>query len=251
MTQQLASWPWPSLIAHRGGGNLAPENTLSAFRAGHAHGFTMMEYDVKLSKDGVPILLHDDNIARTSDSSGRAGLMTVAELLRHDFGRWYGHEFSGEPIASLHAIAYYTISHDIHSNIEIKPAHGCDEDTGRHIAAYAKKLWANSTLPPLISSFSEVALMAAHEAAPALPKALLIEGPLPDDWRDRVQRLGCQGLNLDHEYVTPDIACDITAAGYTLAVWTVNDIARARELMQWGCHAIVTDALTAINPATW
>src|SRR5690554_2015253 len=96
-----APWSWPALIAHRGGGTLAPENTLSAFRVGHAHGFMMMEYDVKLSGDGVPVLLHDDTICRTSDGTGAAAQLTMADLLRHDFGSWHSLEYAGEPIPSL------------------------------------------------------------------------------------------------------------------------------------------------------
>src|SRR5690554_608655 len=96
-----APWPWPPLIAHRGGGTLAPENTLVAFRIGHAQGFTMMEYDVKLSSDGVPVLLHDDTINRTSDGTGAAAELCIADLLRHDFGSWHSATYAGEPIPSL------------------------------------------------------------------------------------------------------------------------------------------------------
>lgn len=248
-TQHL--WPWPRLIAHRGGGALAPENTLAAFRTGRIHGFSMMEYDVKLSKDGIPVLLHDDDINRTSDGQGTAASLTLNELLQRDFGAWHSSEYAGEPIALLGTIARFTIAHAVHSNIEIKPSPGVEWQTGEQVATTAQRLWVDASLPPLLSSFSEVALEAAYAAAPKLPRALLIEGPVPADWPRRVQRLGCIGLNVDHQHLTRSLAREILTAGYSLAVWTVNDMGRARELFDWGCHAIVTDNLAAINPASF
>ena len=67
------AWPWPAFIAHRGGGRLAPENTLAAIRTGAAAGFGMVEFDVKLSSDGMLFLLHDDTVDRTSDGRGGIG----------------------------------------------------------------------------------------------------------------------------------------------------------------------------------
>lgn len=244
-------WPWPPLVAHRGGGTLAPENTLAAFRLGHAQGFMMMEYDVKLSRDDVPILLHDDTICRTSDGTGAAAELSIAHLLRHDFGSWHSATYAGEPIPSLNAIAAYTLAHDICSNIEIKPSTGTEAETGHRVARAAQELWRTAKLPPLLSSFSEAALAAAQDAAPELPRALLIEGAVPADWPARLERLQCIGLNLNHNHVTEALVRDITAAGYSLAIWTVNDLARAQELFNWGCHAVVTDHIATINPAAF
>ena len=66
------SWPYPFWIAHRGAGTRAPENTMAAFRLGAAHGWRCFECDVKLSADGVPFLLHDATLERTTSGSGRA-----------------------------------------------------------------------------------------------------------------------------------------------------------------------------------
>src|SRR3546814_3373482 len=80
MTQDRPDWPYPALIAHRGAGRQAPENTLAAMRMGAAHGFMMMEYDVKLSRDGIALLLHDDTLDRTSNATGNAADKSWAEL---------------------------------------------------------------------------------------------------------------------------------------------------------------------------
>jgi len=248
MPQNLPAWPYPKMIAHRGAGRLAPENTLASIRLGAEHGFRMMEYDVKLSRDGVPILLHDDTMDRTSDGQGLASGLNYAELANIDFGGWHSPRYAGEPIACLHSIAAFTIANGIHSNIEIKPTTGAEAETGRQVALLAQSMWRDAALPPLLSSFSEAALQAALQAAPALPRALLIHKEVPADWAERLSRLQCQGANLNDKYTTREIVAQIRDAGYTVVVWTVNDAERARELLAWGCNAIVTDEVAAMAP---
>lgn len=248
MNQIMTPWPYPTLIAHRGAGKHAPENTLSAMRLGAQHGFSMMEYDVKLSQDGAPILLHDDTIDRTSNATGLASTYSLAELLQFDFGSWLKADYVAEPIATLDAVAAFTIARHIHSNIEIKPETGFEAETGAKIARLAQQLWQHATLPPLLSSFSEVSLAAAKLSAPELPRALLIEGEVPHDVFTRLAALDCVALNLDHHYTTQDIVTEANAKGYAVCVWTVNDPARARELLAWGCKGIFTDAIDTISP---
>lgn len=248
MTITLKNWVYPTLIAHRGAGQHAPENTLSALRLGAKHGFKMMEYDVKLSKDGVAILLHDDTLDRTSTGTGLASSYTLAELLEFDFGSWLNTDYAAEPIPTLPTIAAFTIANTLHSNIEIKPETGFEAETGAKIARLAKELWQSATLPPLLSSFSEVSLAAARLSAPELPRALLIEGAIPDDIFDRLERLDCVALNVDHQHTTKDLVEQALARNYAVCVWTVNDPQRARELIQWGCKGIFTDAIDTIAP---
>lgn len=248
MPHPFKEWPYPNLIAHRGAGHTAPENTLAAFRKGAACGFRMMEYDVKLCAGDTPILLHDDTLDRTSNGMGLAAGRRLDELAAYDFGAWHSPDYAGEPIATLYSIAAYTRANGLHSNIEIKPSTGAETHTGARIAALARQLWLGAELPPLLSSFSESALAAARDAAPALPRALLIEKELPPDWRERIARLGCVGLNLNHRYTTRDIVWQIRDAGLSLAIWTVNDPARALELLDWGCNAIITDEIETMAP---
>ena len=74
-------WPYPRLVAHRGAGKLAPENTLTAMRVGHAHGYRMVEFDVKLAADNVSFLLHDATLERTTSGRGRADALLVARTV--------------------------------------------------------------------------------------------------------------------------------------------------------------------------
>ena len=118
----MKDWPYPRYVAHRGGGKLAPENTLAAMREGYAHGYRMVEFDVKLSADGVPFLLHDDTLDRTTDGAGRADALPWAELSKLDAGSWHSAAYAGEPLPTLSAIARWAIANGAACNIEIKPA---------------------------------------------------------------------------------------------------------------------------------
>jgi len=244
----LAPWPYPFHIAHRGGGRLAPENTLAAMRAGRQHGFRMVEFDVKLSRDGVAVLLHDDDVDRTTDGQGPAAGFDYAALAQLDAGSWHSAEYAGEPVATFAAVARYALANGIACNVEIKPCPGREAETGAAVGRLTQQLWNGAALPPLISSFSETALQAAARAAPGLPRALLVEA-VPQDWAARLQRYGCVGLNINQKDATPELVQAVHAAGYRLAAWTVNDPARARLLREWGVDAIFTDELAAIAPA--
>jgi glycerophosphoryl diester phosphodiesterase len=94
----MKSWPYPRLVAHRGGGSLAPENTLAAVKLGQSLGYRAHEIDVKLSGDDVPILLHDETLARTTNGKGRAADLPWSALRVLDAGGWHSAEFRGEPL---------------------------------------------------------------------------------------------------------------------------------------------------------
>ncbi|MEO7498811.1 MAG: glycerophosphodiester phosphodiesterase, partial [Casimicrobiaceae bacterium] len=223
----------------------APENTLAAFRLGHAHGYRMAETDVKLSADGVAFLLHDATLERTTSGIGRADALTWRDLAQLDAGSWHSPPYAGEPLPTLASIARWTRANDMAVNLEIKPTPGRERETGAAVALDAKTLWASSDVKPLLSSFSEDALDAAREAVPELPRAWLIER-MPEDWRTTLVRLGCIALDAKHSLLTRELVTEVRSAGLRVATWTVNDPARAAELASWGVDTIITDAVDVI-----
>lgn len=241
-------WPYPTHIAHRGGGRLAPENTLAAMRVGADHGYRMVEFDVKLSRDDIAFLLHDDTLDRTTNGHGPAGALPYGELALLDAGSWHSPAYAGEPVASFQAVARYAIANGIACNVEIKPSTGREAETGTAVARAARAYWQGAAVAPLLSSFSEVALAAAQAAAPELPRALLVE-QVPVDWRERLAKYACVALNINQRDATPGLIADVRAAGYRIAAWTVNDPLRAQLLLSWGLDALFTDELAAILPS--
>ena len=130
----MSNWPYPHIVAHRGGGKLAPENTLAAIDVGARYGHTMIEFDAKLSKDGQIFLLHDDNLERTSNGWGVAGELAWDDLLKVDAGSWFSREFKGEPLPLLSQVAERCRRHGMMANIEIKPTTGLGPQTGNVVA---------------------------------------------------------------------------------------------------------------------
>jgi len=244
-----SNWSLPLWIAHRGAGKLAPENTLAAFRVGARHGYRAFECDVKLSADGVPFLLHDTTLERTTPEHGIAGERSWSELSRIDAGAWHSRAYAGEPIASLDAVARYCIRNGFALNIEIKPTPGTEELTGRTVAREVQRLWAGETALPLLSSFQSVAIAAVQQLEPTLPRALLFDG-LRDGWLAEAQSLGCVAVVADHGSLGNAQIAQIHAAGLRAVTYTVNDPAPAMELLANGIDGIVTDAVDRFSPGT-
>lgn len=241
-------WPYPRVIAHRGGGVHAPENTLVGIRVAGSLGFGGVEFDVRLARYAVPVLMHDDTLERTTSGAGPVGELDAAELRALDAGSWFGNEYAGEHVPTFEAASALCRGLGLWANVEIK-AEGPDEaaEAGRVIAGQAARLWRTASPAPLLSSFSEEALAAAREAAPDLPRALLVHAA-PADWRERLLALGCRALHCHHETVTPPLVAALHEAGFGLLAYPVNAVGRAVQLFQMGVDAVVTDELRDVRP---
>ena len=245
----MIDWPYPLWIAHRGAGKLAPENTLAAFRVGAGHGYRAFECDVKLSADGVPFLLHDSTLERTTPAQGIAGERRWDELSRLDAGGWHSRAFAGEPIPSFDAIACYCLRNKHALNIEIKPTEGQEAQTGDAVARAAAQLWSGQVVPPLLSSFEPDALAAAKAAAPELPRALLLD-TLWDGWFEMAGTLGCVAVVANHRLMDAAVIARLHGAGLRALVYTVNEAADAKRLIALGIDGLITDAVDRFSPAT-
>jgi glycerophosphoryl diester phosphodiesterase len=244
----MSPWPLPRWVAHRGAGRLAPENTLAAFRVGAAHGWRAFECDVKLSADGVPFLLHDATLDRTTRERGLAGQRPWAELTRLDAGGWHSRAYAGEPPPSLEAVAAYVQRNGFALNIEIKPTPGQELDTGRVVGEACLRLWATAGTALLFSSFRPEALQGAMQAAPALPRALLLD-TLWAGWPDVARGLGCIGIVCNHGLIDAALVAQVHGLGWRLGCYTVNDPAEARRLVALGVDTLISDAVDRFSPA--
>jgi glycerophosphoryl diester phosphodiesterase len=244
-----APWPLPLWVAHRGAGRLAPENTLAAFRLGAAHGYRAFECDVKLSADGVPFLLHDATLERTTSGRGVAGELDWSALSRIDAGTWHSRAYAGEPLPSLQALAAYLRANAFALDLEIKPTPGTDHHTGQVVGREAARLWAGPAAPPLVfSSFQPEALAGARETAPHIPRALLLDTLWPG-WLDVAQQLGCSAVITNYNVMSAQALGQIHGAAMRGLVYTVNDPAPAAWLQSIGIDGIITDAVDRFSPA--
>lgn len=243
----MRPWPYPRIIAHRGGGTLAPENTLAGLRKAQELGFGGVEFDVMLAGDATPILMHDQRLERTTSGSGAIAATAYRDMLELDAGRWFSAQYAGEPVPSFTRAGALCIQLGLWADIEIKPTTGREAETGKATALAARELWRSAPVQPLLCSFQPVALAAARDAAPELPRGALTKS-IPEDWEQWMQKLGCVSLHCDYRMLLPRQARAVRDAGYWLLVYTVNDPGIARVLFDWGADAIITDRLDLIPP---
>jgi glycerophosphoryl diester phosphodiesterase len=245
----MKPWPYPFWIAHRGAGRLAPENTLAAFRLGAEHGYRMFECDAKLSADGVPFLLHDSTLERTSNGRGVAGEQPWSALAQLDAGAWHSRRHAGEPLPTLEALIRFCLANRHLLDIEIKPTPGVERRTGEVVAQLAAKLWAGSELaPPLLTSFTPESLEGARSAQPELPRGLLLDR-LWEGWLDAARRLDCAAIVCNYALWDAANVAQVHAAGMRALSYTVNDKSVARWLAGLGTDGIVTDRVDRFSPA--
>ena len=248
----MKSFRYPTrLIAHRGGGTLAPENTLAGIRMGYQSGCRAVEFDVMLSADQIPVLMHDDKLNRTTNAKGPLPSKTAEQLAFLDAGAWHSPVFTAEPVPSFANTVRLCQALKLFVNAEIKPyAPGGEQvaiETGRQVALACLQYWGKTRLPLirqrghiLLSSFSIPALEAAAKAAPTVPLALLVNR-VPSNWQETVSRLACVALHVNGRYMTEKRVQAIKSAGYGLMCWTINNKKMAQRLLEWGCDAICTD----------
>lgn len=240
-------WGRWQVVAHRCGGALAPENSLAGLRIAAGRGLTTVEFDVMLSADGVPMLIHDETLDRTTPAAGPVASRTAAELAALGNNRGWGSCFGAERIPTLHAALAECVRLGLLPNIEVKPSAGCDRATGLATAQVAAAAWdgAGGDLP-LLSSFSEEALAAAREVLPHWPAALLFE-EVPPDWRERLHRLGAGSLHCRFRQTSWAWLADALAAGIEVRCYTVNEPDEASRLRERGVVGVFSDRIDRVR----
>jgi glycerophosphoryl diester phosphodiesterase len=230
----------PAVIGHRGGAAQAPENTLAALRRVKQSGCEWVEFDVRLTADGAPVLFHDETLDRTTNGGGPLAAHSLAAIRRLDAGGWFAPQFAGERVPTLAEALALCGELGLAANIELKAERGREYATA---AAVAAALRQQSRRPPglLVSSFQLAALLALRLLAPQIPRGILFR-LVPRGWRPVARRLGCAAIGADHRRLWPWRAAEVRAAGYPLAAYTVNDPARARLLYTWGVTSVFSDA---------
>lgn len=223
---------YPRIVAHRCGGNLAMENAIAGLEAAKRIGCRAVEFDVMLTADGVPILMHDETLDRTTGLRGEVARCSFTQLR------------AGDPrVPTLGEAVGACARLGLWANIELKPSVGREEETGAVVGRWLVRHWNGNGA---ISSFSAKSALAGRHEMPHAPFALLCDG-LPADWREQFERLGAVAVHLDAARV--DAATAHALAEIPWAAWTVNDPAQAERLFALGCSAAITDRPDLLLPA--
>jgi glycerophosphoryl diester phosphodiesterase len=230
----------PLVIGHRGAAGCAPENTLAGLRAAKALGCRWVELDVRLTADHQPILLHDARLGRTTDAGGQARRRTLAAIRRHDAGRWFAAAFAGEQVPTLAEAVALLAALGLGANIELKAGRAAAAATGAVVARALSRSWPAHLPGPLISSFLPEALFAARQTAQQFARGLLFRS-VPRDWRERAEAVACAAIHADHRRLNRAKVAEIREAGYAVLAYTVNEPARARQLLTAGVASVFSD----------
>jgi glycerophosphoryl diester phosphodiesterase len=243
MSYQLP--PHIQLIAHRGNSGPSPENTRLAIEQAITMGVDMVEVDVHLSRDGVPVLVHSPTLERTTNGFGRVHHHTLAELKQLDAGSWKGDRFAGEQILTL-TEALELARHRVPLNLDLKMPTaiqavitavrymdmldqvvitGCTRRSVKKIRAQEPNLMV------LLNLNQSMELLAQHGPALLFRQACL----------SQTRHAGAVGININHIYLNQELVTEVHQAGLTVWSWTVDDERRFQELLDLGLDSITTN----------
>jgi len=233
------------LYAHRGASQDAPENTLAAFREALRQGADGIEFDVQLSRDGVPVVIHDVELGRTAQAEGFVHEWDWEDLARLDAGSWFSDSFRDERIPSLEDVLRWARMTDLRLNVELKNEFGRFDwvALGKIVDLLLKYDPVERTV---VSSFDHVLLAVLAREFPELRRGALCFARL---YRPEVY---AEALGADlHPFflgVTPDLVSSLHARGHAIRPFTVNDGSLARSFAAMGVNAVITDRPGELRP---
>jgi glycerophosphoryl diester phosphodiesterase len=236
----------PSIIGNRGAAAYAPENTLESILTAAEMGVKWVELDVKLTKDSVPIIFHDDELDRTTNGHGPVAAMNFSDIRDLEAGSWFSDSFAGIKIPTLEEAIDVILEHNLGVNLEIKPCPGREKDTAEAMLDVLARIW-DEPERLLISSFSHVSLEVAMDMAEEWPRGFLMEEEWPDNWKELAEYLNASTINIDGRTVTREQVEEILDLEKPVLAYTINDPQLAKTLRQWGVDAMFTDDPDAVN----
>lgn len=236
----------PQIIGHRGCAAYAPENTLESIHTAADMDVKWVELDVKLTKDQVPVIFHDEDLERTTNGSGLVAETTYSDLKQLEAGSWFSDSFAGVKIPTLEEAIDVLLDRDLGLNLEIKPCPGRETETAEVALDFLSHYWDDHERL-LISSFSREAMEAAHDMAEDWYRGFLMPEEWPDDWAAFVEHIEAASIHIDGNICTQEQIETILELGRPVLAFTINDPARARLLQSWGVSAVFSDAPDVIE----
>jgi len=231
----------PKIIGHRGACGYAPENTIESIRTAAEIGAQWIELDVKLTRDNVPIIFHDDTLERTTNGFGNVADMDYEDLQQLEAGSWYGDSFAGTKIPTLEDALEEIINLGLGLNLELKPCPGREKETAEIALDELSRIWDDHDRL-LISSLQHPCLEIAHDMATDWHRGLLLRHEdMPENWKDLADYLEVSTINISDELASREFIEEIIDFEKPVLVYTVNDPIRARQLQSWGVDGFFSD----------
>lgn len=225
-------------FAHRGASAVCPENTMAAFKTALELGATGIETDVQMTKDGRLVLIHDEDIRRTTTGEGQVQHLTLEEIRREDAGSWFGETFAGQTVPLLEELLELLSGRDTVLNIELK--NGIVLYPGMEEKVVAAVREAGMAGRVIFSSFNHYSMAYCKSIAPEIRTGLLYMEGLYRPW-DYAASASADALHAHHYAVLPEFVADAAAHGIDYHPFTVNDPERMKQLIEAGVSGIITD----------
>lgn len=226
------------VYAHRGSSGTHPENTIAAFRAAAVLPIHGIEFDVHLTKDGELVVIHDETIDRTSNGKGFIKDMTLKELKKYDFGKWFSSKFKGEAIPTLREALYVFKDTHHHINIELKSDIFPYEGMEYKVLEMLKDYRLEDRV--VISSFNHEMVKNFKKLAPQIETAILFMEVMIAPYK-YASLVGADALHAFFPTAFRPMGKESIVSGLQLRVFTVNEVTYADMLKAVGVHAIFTD----------
>lgn len=243
----------PRIIGHRGASSYAPENTLEGIHTAADMDIEWVELDVKLTKDQIPIIFHDDTLDRTTNGHGPIAEATYEDIRQLEAGSWFGDSFAGAKIPTLEEALEVLIDRDLGFNMEIKPCPGREKETAEVALDILSQIWDDHE-SLYLSSYSTVSLETCMDMTPDWARGIVLgyhckpdwlealkKKKLPSDWQEIAEYLSLSAASIDQDFATAET---IAALKQVLepVPYNVNDSYRARELSTYGANTFISDA---------
>ncbi|MBP1969677.1 glycerophosphoryl diester phosphodiesterase [Virgibacillus natechei] len=229
---------YPKIIAHRGASRLAPENTMPAFKIAHQQGAEGIETDVQLTKDNIPVLIHDERVKRTTNSVGYVKNFTFKELKQLDAGSWFSQKFVGTPITSLEEFLQWVYDKSLYLNLELKN----NKIDYRDLEAIVYERIEHYQLlnSTTISSFNPNSLKRMREINNDIEVALLLSRKQKNLVRN-AQEIGANAIHLNYRLLNHSIVKSLRQANMAIRIFTVNKQSHLNRCIAHGCDGVFTD----------
>ncbi|OKP80670.1 glycerophosphodiester phosphodiesterase [Paenibacillus helianthi] len=231
-------------VAHRGFSGKAPENTLAAIRMAIALPFVRwMEIDVQLTRDGVPVVIHDFSLDRTTNGHGKVKNMDYEHVRRLDAGSWKGRAFRGERVPSLEEVLQLA-SGRLRLNIELKTSGDMYPGLEKAVIDLVNTHGMRDEV--VLTSFDAGSLQRIKELDPRFRTGLIYDARSGDPAR-KLKELDCSFLSISFDRLNPGLAKLLAERGVRVMAWTVNKAKEMRRLA-----AMHSDIMICTNrPDIW
>ncbi|HWV21343.1 MAG TPA: glycerophosphodiester phosphodiesterase family protein [Devosia sp.] len=241
MTIPSDTGPKPDEVqAHRGASAVAPENTISAFRAAAEQGARWVELDVALLADDTLVVIHDDSVDRTTSGKGSLGALTRADIAKLDAGAWFDAKFAGERLSTLAEVITALGEFGLSANVEIKQHkhHKSLDQLVRAVQADINRRSPKTGI--MISSFDPEALAAMHALEPDLEMAMLWDRP-PEDWAEKLKAIPATTIHMHYKALSIGLLEETSKRGIKVRAWTCNNPLELVSFWGAGLTGVITD----------